>query len=258
MIEILREFAGFGGYERTPEGYMSLPQLIFSSCFIFLMIVLGITLGLRSKKKDMKRKNRVLVVSAVAIDLIELSKIVILCFRENDPMHWRLSLPLFLCSIHMIALPVAAFSRGRLKEAALDFVMIFGVLSAVMGVFFAGQNYAAYPLISIDNIVSGLTHSISGFAAIFIGVSGMASLKKKNIPVTFAILVGFCLAAYIANLIIDYNYMFLRRGDGTPYDYFYNLVGGNQILYPLVVVGLFLLYIAVFYLVSSLFRRKKV
>jgi hypothetical protein len=72
-------------------------------------------------------------------------------------------------------------------------------------------------------------------------------MKKKNIPITFAILGFFCVAAYTANVLIPYNYMFLMRGDGTPYDIFYNLVGGHPVLYPMVVVLLFLLYIISFY-----------
>ena len=82
-------------------------------------------------------------------------------------------------------------------------------------------------------------------------------MKKKNIPITFAIITGGCLLAYIANAIVDYNYMFLRRGDGTPYDIFLKLVNGNQIIYPLVVLFLFFFYIALFYLVYFLFTKGK-
>ena len=76
----------------------------------------------------------------------------------------------------------------------------------------------------------------------------MASMKRKNIKITFAILAGFCISALTVNLLTDYtNYMFLMRGDGTPYDIFYNMVGGNAVIYPIIVVALFLLYIVAFY-----------
>jgi cytochrome b subunit of formate dehydrogenase len=51
--------------------------------------------------------------------------------------------------------------------------------------------------------------------------------------------------------------MFLMRDDGTPYSIFYNLVNGNKVLYPLVVVILFLLYITGFYQVYYLLKNKK-
>ena len=74
-------------------------------------------------------------------------------------------------------------------------------------------------------------------------------MKKKNLPITFAILGSFCVAAYVAGSILDYNYMFLFRGDGTPYDIVFNLVGGSPILYPLFVVLLFVAYILLFHVI---------
>ena len=147
--------------------------------------------------------------------------------------------------------------EGKIKEASLDFVLIFGILGAVFGTYFAGQNYGCYPVLSFDNVVSGITHSLSGFCSLYIAISKMTSMKKENIIITFAILLSFCILAYIANIILDYNYMFLMRDDGTPYSIFYNLVNGNKVLYPLVVVILFLLYITGFYQVYYLLKNKK-
>jgi uncharacterized membrane protein YwaF len=168
-----------------------------------------------------------------------------------------LDLPLFLCSIQLITLPLAAFTKGRLKEAALDFVLIFGLLGALAGTFGAAQNFGSYPLICIDNVVSVTTHCISGFGALYIGFSGLGSLKKRNIGITFGILFFFCATAYIVNHIIDYNYMFLMAGDGTPYDILFNLVGGSPVWYPIGVVALFLVYIVAFYGVYYLIRKSK-
>ena len=178
-------------------------------------------------------------------------------FSSPEPMWWSTELPLFLCSIQLITIPLAAFTKGRIKEASLDFVFIFGILGALLGTYGAAQNYGCYPVLSMDNVVSGITHSISGFASLYIAISGLCSMKKKNILITFSILLSFCVAAFIANRALDYNYMFLRRGDGTPYDIFYNMVNGNKILYPIIVVGLFLIYIAAFYLVFFLIKNKK-
>lgn len=222
-----------------------------------VMLCLSIFLGRHNRFALPRQKNRVLIWTAFLIDGLELLKIVLMCFRAGDPMDWLRNLPLFLCSIQLIAIPLAAFSKGRVKEASLDFVCIFGILGAVLGTYGAGQNYNAYPVLSLDNVVSGLTHSIAGFASLYILISGMASLKRKNIGITFAILLGFCVAAYVANLLLDYNYMFLMAGDGTPYDILYNLVGGHKVLYPVSVVVLFIVYIWLYYSVCFLVRRKK-
>lgn len=253
----MREFFGFGGYSRTPEGFMSWQHLLFVSLLLTVMAALAVLLGLRYKKATLQEKNKVLIAAALLIDSIELFKIVLLCFRSKDPWNWLMNLPLFLCSIQLIAMPLAAFSKGRLKAAALDFVCIFGLLGAVCGTFGAGQNYNAYPVLSFDNVVSGVTHALAGFASLYILTAGMASMEKRNIGLTFSILSGFCIAAYTANLLVDYNYMFLRAGDGTPYDILYDLVGGHPVLYPLCVVGLFLIYICAYYAVYYLATHRK-
>ena len=253
---MIKEFLGIGGYTREAEGYMSPEHLLFVTVLNALMIVLAVFLGRKNRGRDEKAKNRVLAICAVAINAFEIFKIVVICIRSADPFNWLYMLPLFLCSIQLIAIPLAAFSKGRLREAALDFVSIFGLLGAIMGTYAAGNNYASYPVISLDNVVSGITHTMAGFASLYIMIAGMASMKKRNIPITFAILFGFCTAAYAANVLLDYNYKFLMRGDGTPYDILYNLFSGNAVLYPLAVVVLFLLYICAFYGVFYLASKK--
>ena len=253
----MREFFGFGGYQREPEGAMSWQHLLFVTSLMVVMTTLAIVLGKRNKNGLPAKQNRVLIWAAILIDSLELFKIVLFCFRGNDPLAWLYDLPLFLCSIQLITIPLAAFSHGRIKEASLDFISIFGLLGAVLGTYGATQNYGCYPVLSFDNVVSGLTHCISGFSALYILISGMASMKKQNIWITFCVLLGFCIAAYTANVLLDYNYMFLMRGDGTPYDILFNLVGGSAVFYPLSVVALFLVYIVAFYTVFYLTHAKK-
>lgn len=252
----MREFFGIGGYERPVEGYLSWQHLLFVSILMVIMVGMAVFLGRKYRHSDIKVKNKVLIVSAIAIDALELFKIVFSCIIDKDPLGWLYNLPLFLCSIQLITIPLAAFTKGRLKNASLDFVMIFGILGAVLGTYFAGNNYGSYPVLCFTNVVSGLTHSISGFASLYIILSGMASMRKRNIVITYSILLSFCVAAYIANIVVDYNYMFLMAGDGTPYDIIYNLVNGNPVIYPIIVVLLFIIYISVFYFLYFFIDKK--
>ena len=253
----MKEFFGFGGYNREAEGFLSWQHLLFVGSLLTLMTLLAIFLGRKYRAKTPNEQNSVLVGAALLIDCLEIFKIVILCLRSESLHPIVHNLPLFLCSIQLLSLPIAAFSKGRVKEAATDFVCMFGILGAVFGTIGAGQNYNAYPVLSLDNVVSGITHCISGFASLYIMIGKMAGLKRENAWITCGILLTFCVAAYIANVLIPYNYMFLIAGDGTPYDILYNLMGGNKILYPVSVVGLFFAYIGMFYYVKHLIARKK-
>ena len=237
-MSVIKEFFGIGGYTRTPEGAYSWQHLTFVGLLLTAMVVLAVWLGRRNKTRDDATQNRVLIWAALLIDGLELLKIAIACWSSRaagDPWYDGIlyNLPLFLCSIQLIALPLAAFTHGRLKAAAIDFVAVFGLLGAVLGTVGAAQNYSCYPVLGFDNMVSGFTHTISGFAALYVTIAGMAQLRWKDSGITAGILSVFCVAAFGVNHLIDYNYMFLRAGDGTPYDILYNLVGGSPEWYPL-------------------------
>ena len=248
------DFFGFGGYQREPEGWFSWQMLTMVTSFIVLMIFLAVFFGVRYRHEDEAKKIFVLKVSAIAIDSFEIIKIILVCIREKeDPTTILRLLPLFLCSFQLISIPLAAFGKGRLREAAIDFVFLFGVLGAFAGTYGAGQNYGSYPVLSFDNVVSTITHCISGFAGLYVAIVGLLKLKVKNIKWVVSILFGFAILAYIADITIPYNYMFLMRGDGTPYDIFYNMVNGNPVLYPIVVMLLFVLYMAVVYGIAYIF-----
>ena len=253
----MKEFFGIGGYSRPAEGFLSWQQLLFVGLLLNAMVLLSVWLGKRNRQGSPEKKNLPLVWAAFWINGLEILKIVVLYIRSSSLEPILRTLPLFLCSIQLITIPLAAFSKGRVKEASLDFVCIFGILGAVFGTIGAGQNYNAYPVLSMDNVISGLTHSISGFASLYILIAGLASMKKKNIGITFGILLGVCVLAYIANVTIPYNYMFLMAGDGTPYDILYALVNGSKVLYPVSVVALFVVYIVLFYWIFFLLSRKK-
>ena len=245
------------GYLREAEGAWSFGHIFFVTMLILAMIALAIFVGLKFKNKPYASKNKVLVWAAILINAFEVVKIVVLSIRGQDPLKFLYVLPLFLCSIQLIAIPMAAACKGRVKNACLDFVFTFGILGAIFGTVGATQNYGCYPVLSMDNVFSGITHCISGFASLYIAISGMASMQKKDMTITLCVLLGFSIVAYIVNIIIDYNYMFLMYHDGTPYSIFYNMVGGSPIFYPIVVVGIFVLYIVLFYYIYEKVMKKK-
>ena len=253
----MKEFFGIGGYQREPEGFLSFAHILQVTIIMVIMLGLAIFLGIRNRKRSDKEKNIPIIVAAIAIDVFEIFKIVFVCIRSHDASLILLNLPLFLCSMQLITLPIAAFCKGRIREASLDFIFIFGILGGLLGTYGAGNLYGSNPAFSFDNLVSGITHGISAFASIYIVVAGLASMKKDNIVITLSMFTGLCVIAYIADILIPYNYMFLMAGDGTPYDILYNLLNGNKVLYPMFVVILFLIYIAAFYGIFFFIKKKK-
>ena len=85
----------------------------------------------------------------------------------------------------------------------------------------------------------------------------MKSMKKENMFITYGILFFFGITAYVVNIILDYNYMFLMNHDGTPYVFLYNLLNGNPVLYPISVMLLFVVYITIFYLACFKLQKNR-
>lgn len=265
----MKKFFGIGGYGE-PNGAFSPQHIILVSTCLVLMIGLAIGFGIWLRKKEFKIKNRVIIISAISILSFEAVKIFVnildeALYGDNVLKTILWNLPLFLCSIMLVAIPVAAFCKGKLKEGALDFVMMFGILGALFGPIGAIQDYDSYPAFCFHNIVSAITHSISGFTSLYIIISGISSVRRKNMWISYTILGVFGVMAYAVNVIcgLNYggdifenspNYMFLMRDDGTPYTLVTAMTGGNKVLYPIVVMLLFVLYMSLFYGIFFLIR----
>ena len=56
----MKEFFGFGGYQRPAEGYFSWQHLLFVTICVTIMAVLAVILGLANRKKTLAQKNKAL------------------------------------------------------------------------------------------------------------------------------------------------------------------------------------------------------
>jgi predicted outer membrane lipoprotein len=249
-------------FEREPEGYFSWQHLLTVSLALLITVLTALWLGRKNRNKSFAEKMKTVKTAALLIDGFELLKLTILVIITKDFATLRSYLPLFLCSIPLIVLPVAAFSKGRLQQAALDFMLMFGLICGVAGTFLAGNIYSIFPVLHFEPLVSLTTHNLSAFACLYIGFSGLATLEKKNTWIAIAILGVFMTIAETVNLFhrgigFQDNYMFLSRGDGTPFQILENIFGPNTVLYALSVALLMWGYMLLFILVARRIKKKR-
>ena len=218
---------------RSGDALFSWPHLL--SVTVTLAIFFGLAVFLGKKfKNDPKKQTITLLVAGIAIVLVQIAKITYLAWDTDN--FWDCIIgnaPLYLCDMAIFIIPLAAVTRGRFRDWCLDFVSIWGILMAIFGTYLAGNIYPAHAAISWGAINSLLNHAISGFAGLFIFVSGMNKMRKKDIPFSVSILLVFMFTA----LIIDYthnlehgghNFMFFRHGDGTPFTFFKDYLSFNS------------------------------
>ena len=240
---------------RTPAGLFSLSHILTVTLTLAIFLTLAVFLG-KKFKGDYKKQNLVLLISGIAIVVVQLSKnIWLLCETDN---FWDCLIgnwPLYFCDVPIYIIPLAAFTRGRFRTWCIDFMAICGLLMGFMGNYFAGNLYPSHAIISFSVINALLNHSISAFVALFIWVSGLNKMEKRDIPFAIGILFTFMSIAltvdYISIPIIgrERNFMFFFHGDGTPFTLFLDLYKGALIPYQITIYVLQCGYMGLFYLV---------
>ena len=253
---------------REPAGLFSFQHLFTVTLALAIFITTAVILGKKSKG-NLKKQNQVLLITGIAIIVIQLSKNIYLLIETDNPLDCLIgNLPLYFCDIPIYMILVAALTKGRFKEGCLDFLAICGLLMGFMGNYFAGNLYPSHAIISFLTLNALFNHCLSAFAAIFIWVTGMNTMKKGNIVISVGILFSFMTLA----LTVDYialgvtgtprNFMFFFHGDGTPFTLFHDLVQGNKIAYQVIIYVLQCGYMFAFYgvyyaIMRALEKRKK-
>ena len=152
-------------------------------------------------------------------------------------------------------IPLAFFTRGRIKNCFCDFIGIWGILMGVFGTYLAGNIYPVHCAISFGALNSLLNHAISFGTGIFVFLTGMNTMEKRNIPIVISFLVFFMTAALIIDYVDNHNFMFFFDGGGTPFDLFKTLVNGNLVLYQIEIYILQCGYMGLFYLCYYLIKK---
>lgn len=246
---------------RPAAGLFSWSHLLSVTIILGGFIALAIFLAKRNKGKP-KSQRKALIITSIALIALAIMKVSFLLVTSNDIGNTILeNLPLFFCDMMVFMVPIAAFTRGRAQEICFDFIAICGFLMGIMGNYFAGNIYSFHPAFSYLSLISAFSHSLAAFAALFIFVSGLNKMEKRNIPFTIGILFVFMSITLTFDYLTGKNYMFFLYGDGTPFEIVFGWVNGDLILYQMFIYIMQCGYIGVFYLVYylilKLIRHKK-
>ena len=232
---------------RQPAGLFSVDHLFSVTLTLAIFLALAVFLG-RKFRDDEKKKQLVLLISGISIVTLQIAKITYLLTQTDNIVDCLIgNAPLYFCDIMIFVIPLAAVTRGRFRQWCLDFIAICGLLMGFMGNYFAGNLYPSHAVISWAAINALLNHAISAFISLFVWCSGMNKMDKKDMPFVIGLLFVFMTIALIMAYVFKKNFMFFFHGDGTPFTIFHDLVGGNKIIYQIIIYVLQCGYIAGFY-----------
>ena len=205
---------------RQGDALFSWQHLLSVSVALAIFLGLAYWLG-RKYRTNVKAQNIILLISGIFILLVEFAKLFYLLWGTDNVWESLIgNAPLYLCDMTIFIIPLAAVTRGRFRGWCLDFIAIWGLLMAFFGTYLAGNIYPAHAAISFGALNSLLLHAISGFAALFIFVTGLNKMEKRDIPFVVGILLVFMTTALIVDYVDNHNFMFFFHGDGTPFTLF--------------------------------------
>lgn len=167
-------------------------------------------------------------------------------WRTFGRFHWESTLPIYLCSLFWLLMPLAVFGRpGQVRQTARANIATIGLLSGILG-FVLNTHLNHHAFFSFVPIRSLLYHFFMIFGAVLLWASRTYRRQagdqwRSFIPI--AILMGPWL---ILNRLYGYDYGYTAGGKGTPIEILSSAL--PKPVYLLVLYGgLFLLVWLLFY-----------
>ena len=218
-----------------------------SILIIFIFIISGISF---IRKIDRKKGRTILKVLAICVPVLELSHTVWLynCGLTD----WQKLLPLHICAMNMILIPIAIFSENLLIR---EYVFAFSIIGGIFGVLLPSGVSGSYPIIHYQTIQTFMYHLL----LIFIPIAQIAiddfMPDIKNIYKVHILFIVLAILVGIFDYTFDENYMFIKYPpDVELAKYIFNNLG--IAIYTVVFVIVCTLGSTLMYLPLELYKKK--
>lgn len=195
---------------------------------VFALLTVGLIIFLRKKNspKAIKASLVVFWVIAVIADIIKISTSII-----TDEFVLTGSLPLYICSIFMYAMPFAIWGKGKVKDAASTFVCTIGLFGVLMNYIIPSVT-VDYSLLSFWGLHTTIYHSMLIVAPLVMMFTGYYRVKLKDFFIAFLGFVILTIGVVAIDFIIKADYMYFRTGEGTSLGIVMNIASATGIFWP--------------------------
>ena len=194
---------------------------------VIVLMVLAILRALKWVSELPQEKSwRVIQAAAIAEPLLEAVHTVWL-YGCGQTQLVKL-LPLHLCSMQCIFIPLAIFSR---KQALWGYLYATAVLGGLCGVIFPAGVADVYPLWHFQSIQTVLLHSLLVFIPLALIATGRFQPSVRGFWQALLIFLPVAAVAALVDVAFGENYMFiLAPPDGTPLVWIFEAFGHGPYL----------------------------
>ena len=134
--------------------------------------------------------------------------------------NWWGELPLHLCNINMILIPIAVTRRNR---PLMSFCFFVAPLGAMMALSMPGNGFDGYSLLLPRMLGYYGTHFLIVIEGLAIGTFGLYRPRFRDLPLSMITLFLICLAVFGVNMLLRHtglhpkaNYFYCVETEGNP------------------------------------------
>ena len=226
------------------------------SAFLLLLILASVAL----RKKTEKTRQMVLVTTCV-ITLIGFIVYKLFLSRDSDynvitasmgGFNWWGELPLQLCNINMLLIPLAVLKKDR---SLMFFCFFLGPLGAMMALILPGNGFEGYSLLLPRMLGYYGTHFMIVIEGLALVAFGLFRPRLRDLPRAVLTALGITFAVFLLNLFLRWsglhpkaNYFFSVETEGNVLlELFYRWIPFPflYLMPSLVILGVYMLVITV-------------
>jgi len=194
----------------------------------FAILTVAMIVLLRKKNSPKAIKISLIVFWAIAV-VADIIKIIVSVTTGGFVITG--SLPLYICSIFMYAMPFAIWGKGKVKDAACTFVCTIGLFGVFMNYIIPSVT-VNHSLMSFWGLHTTIYHSMLIIAPLVMLCTGYHKIKIKDFGWAFLGFVALTIAVVILDFIIKADYMYFRTGEGTSLGIVMNIASATGYFWP--------------------------
>ncbi|MBR5364981.1 MAG: YwaF family protein [Clostridia bacterium] len=241
--------------------------VFFAVLAAFLLLLAAASLLLRGKSI---RTKKIVLVSACLVALIGffLYKYALSLDAEYDRLiadmdgfNWWAELPLHLCNVNMLLIPVAVLSG---KRPLMGFCFFVGPMCALMALTMPTAGFAGYSLFLPRMLGYYGTHFMVLIEALALVTFGFFRPQFRDLPATLAAIFGITFCVFLIDLVLrrtglcpHANYFFAMETEGNPVLNIFHEWIPYPFLYLLPCLAVLAAYMAIVMSAFAIARRKK-
>lgn len=209
----------FFDYKHFIKGYHG--EDFFGPTHIVAMVILTIlivALLIIFRKAKTSSVDKYLKILSIIVPIIEIIKITWESYYDiklGYGFNWTGLLPLYTCSLFIYTLPLAAWTKGKVKDMAVCWLATIGIFGGLTN-FYLTQILYTYPFWTYATFMSLYFHFMMVFTGLFIVVTRYKKFKFFDIIRAWIPLAIFSILVIPVCYVLKADYMLYYYGNGAP------------------------------------------